>query len=374
MNQIVLLLLVAVSAQPLSWAADAAGTPAHETTLSGTWRGFLSQGTNTWHFSVTLKGKGKSYTGVALGWRNLPEQIALAGRNGPAPKEHPLACLYTESVKVVDDGKEILLDSAGLRTLIGGSGNLGPDRFRLTQSEPGVLVGKPLKADGSPSVGRVLLCTQARWDKPSLDMPKAGTTSEITCVGGDYHYRLQVPKSFDPAKPPPLLVHVSAGGNARPYMPELVEEFGWINIGLTESKNGPWDPITENRDAVLLDLRQRLRIDWSKVMFGGGSGGARASAMAQLMHPDICAGLLLAIAGYDQATPPPKRVPIFFITGDQDFNLKEVLACYQASQQLGRATALIKHSGGHEYGGDENREKALRWLHEQLGKAQSAKK
>lgn len=362
----VFLVYSSLSASPLRAGEAAAERPAEG--FAGTWRGLLSQGQTTWHIAMTLRGKGKTCTGQLLGWRNLPEAVALQGRPGAPPKDHPLALLYTEAVKVGQNGENVLLDSANLRTLMGGSPGLGPDRFNLTEVAPGVLAGVPLDREGKPGVGRVLLCTQARWDRPTLPAPTPGERSEIACLGGKYHYRVYVPKSYDPGKPAPLLVHSSAGGNSRPWSPELAEEFGWISIGLTESKNGPWDPITENRDAALFDLRQRLNIDWRKVVFGGGSGAARASALAQIMHPDICAGLLLSIAGYDPMNPPPRRVPIFFITGDKDFNLEEVLNCHRQSKQIGRATELIRHPGGHDHGGDENIEKALRWLHGRFDK------
>jgi predicted esterase len=138
-------------------------------------------------------------------------------------------------------------------------------------------------------------------------------------------------------------------------------------VGLTESKNGSWDPIGQNRDAALMDLRQRLAIDWRRVVFGGDSGGARASARSQVMYPDLCAGLLMSIAGYEQGLPPEKRIPVFFITGDTDFNLQEILSCFDHSKKMGRETELIRHKGGHTNGGKENIETALRWLHEHLG-------
>jgi len=349
------------------WTGEAVADQAGEG-LAGTWRGFVSKGDTTWHIAMTLRGKGKSCTGQLIGWRNLPEAVALKGGPGAPPKDYPSAIQYSEDVKVVQDGDSVLLDSANVRSMINGNRDLGVDRFRLSYVAPGVLAGIPLTPDGKPSIGRVLLCTQARWDRPTLPSPTPGERSEIACFGGDYHYRVYVPKTYDPAKPAPLLVHSSAGGNSRPWAPELAEEFGWISVGLTESKNGPWDPITENRDAALFDLRQRLNIDWRKVVFGGASGAARASAMAQHNHPDIYAGLLLSVAGYKHMPPPPKQVPIFFITGDKDFNLEEVLSCHRESMKIGRATELIRHKGGHDHGGDENIEKALRWLHGKFGK------
>ena len=355
------LLCSSLFASPL-WAGEA-GAERPSEGLAGTWRGFLSQGNTTLHLAIALRGKGKTCTGQLLAWSNLPEAVALQGRPGAPPKDHPLALSYSMEVKVVQNGEGVLLESANLRSLIGASPGPARGRISLTEAAPGVLTGVTLGPDGKPSMGRVLLCTQARWDRPTLPAPTPGERSEIACLGGDYHYRVYVPKSYDPAKPAPLLVHSSAGGNSRPWAPELADELGWISIGLTESKNGPWGPITENRDAALFDLRQRLNIDWRKVVFGGASGAARASSRAQLMHPDICAGLLLSVAGYDPMNPPPKQIPIFFITGDKDFNLDDVLICHRQSKQIGRATELIRHPGGHDHGGDENIEKALRWLH-----------
>lgn len=334
--------------------------------LVGSWRGMLTQGNQSWQFSIVIRGKGKVLSGTALGWRGLPEDLALAGRPGPRPKEYPEASSYGETLRVGRDGDKILLQGSDLKKLVQGDGNLIPDTFVMTEAEPGLLSGHCLDKDGKKSDSQVLLCSVARWEKPSLEAPPAGTTTAITCVGTAYHYRVYVPKAYDAAKPMPLVLHSSPGGNAGPLSTKLAEEYGWIMIGLTEAKNGPWDPICQNRDAALIDLRQRLAVDWRRVIFAGDSGGARASAHSQLMYPDLCAGLLMSIAGYVQGAPPEKRVPVFFITGDSDFNLSEVVACHQQSQQMGRETDLIRHKGGHENGGQQNIEAALVWLHDHL--------
>lgn len=331
--------------------------------LIGSWRGILSQGNQAWQFSIVVRGKGKALTGTAIGWRGLPEDIALSGKPGPRPKEYPEACSYGETLRIGREGGKVLLQGTELKKLVQGDGDLIPDTFVMTEVEPGLLSGHALDKDGKKFESQVLLCTAARWEKPTLVAPPAGTTTTITCLGTEYHYRVYVPKAYDPAKPMPLVLQSSPGGNAGPFSTKLAEEFGWIMVGLTEAKNGSWDPIGQNRDAALLDLRHRLAIDWRRVIFGGDSGGARASARSQLMYPDLCAGLLMSIAGYAQGAPPEKRVPVFFITGDTDFNLSEILSCHQQSLQMGRETELLRHKGGHENGGQENIDTALRWLH-----------
>jgi poly(3-hydroxybutyrate) depolymerase len=336
--------------------------------LVGTWRGYLSQDNQVWQYMIVIRGKGPSFSGSALGWRGLPEDLGMSGRAGPQPKEYPAGCSYGQTLRIERDGTKVLLQGADLKKLIQGAGDLRPDAFELTEVEPGLLVGQLARTkDGKSIPSQVLLCSTARWEKPSLPPPPVGATTAITCVGTSYHYRVYVPKAYDPAKPMPLVMHFSPGGNAAPLSTQLAEEFGWIMVGLTEAKNGPWDPIGQNRDAALMDLRQRLAVDWRRVVFAGDSGGARASARSQVMFPDLCAGLLMSIAGYEQGEPPEKRVPVFFITGDTDFNLQEILACHEHSKGMGRDTELLRHNGGHTNGGPKNIEAALRWLHDHLG-------
>ncbi len=336
--------------------------------LVGSWRGFLSQDDKAWQFMIVIRaGKGATMSGSALGWLGLPEEVALAARPGPPIKEYPVGYSYGETLRIERVGDKILMVGSDLKKLVQGGSDLSADAFELTESEPGFLSGTlARKKDGKEIPSQVLLCSSARWEKPSLAAPPLGTTTAITCIGTSYHYRVYVPKTYDPAKPMPLVLHSSPGGNAGPLSTQLAEEFGWIMVGLTEAKNGPWDPIGQNRDAALMDLRHRLAIDWRRVVFAGDSGGARASARAQQLYPELCAGLLMSIAGYAQGAPPEKRVPVFFITGDTDFNLSEVLACHEQSKAMGRETMMIRHGGGHDNGGPKNIEAALRWLHDHL--------
>jgi len=156
------------------------------------------------------------------------------------------------------------------------------------------------------------------------------------------------------------------GGNARPLLPKMADEVGWIMVGLTESKNGEWEPVLLNRDAALFDIRRRFNIDWQHVYFSGFSGGARAASTTACTYPTLTKGLICIGAAYGDGTPPVS-IPIFFIAGETDMNHGEVVGEHKQAAAKKRKTEMIIHPGGHEWGRAEDHEAAIRWLVKETG-------
>jgi len=354
----ILLVLVAVCAL----AAEGAKP---KDPLIGNWRGVLASDYFTYQFTLTVKANGKLFTGTLLNWRNVPEDLALRAAKGqPPPPGHGYdkPCIYSEQVRMARKDGRVLIEGHSPQKLLGGINVV--DRFSLAETEPGLLCGNYADKDGNLGSAMVLMCPESAWTTPCLPPPPAGKTTGINCVGTSFHYQVYVPKGYDPAKPAPLVVHSNPGGNAKPLSTKLADEFGWIMIGLTEARNGPYQVIVHNRAAALFDLRLRLAIDWRQVFFAGDSGGARSSSLSAMTYPDLCAGLLLSIGAYPEQAAPHPRIPIFFITGDKDPNLGEVEGAYRDAKAARRPTELLRHKGGHENGGQANIEQALRWLHD----------
>jgi dienelactone hydrolase len=246
------------------------------------------------------------------------------------------------------------------------------DAFTAKLVAGGFLVANPAPDRRSGGVVRL-------WREGALDTPlplalEKGKTHALECLdGGGYHYSCLLPSTYDPAKPTPVLVNFDPGGNARPLRPELADELGWIQVGLTESRNGPTWVTHENRDAAIFDLRRRFNVDPRRIYCSGFSGGARAASLTALFCPGMAAGLVLVGAAHTRY-PPQKEIPIVYLVGESDMNRKEVEAAFAEDKKTGRASQLLLHPGGHEWGRKEDHEKALRWLAKETSAPGAAEK
>ncbi len=335
--------------------------------ISGTWIIWESAGSCLLRTKVTWKGM-KSASGVGLQWANLPDTLADQIAHGKAPKtatyDRARVAGQVLEVKALEGGK-VLVSGRGVQGIQGEK--TAPVAWELKLITDGLLVGSGAKGlDSNANVASQVLACREDAFVPQGAPPGPGTTTEIACLDGavPYHYQLRLPKGYDAAKPAPLLVVFNPGGNAKPMQPKLLDELGWVCAALTESKNGPWDPITQNRDAALFDLHRRVAIDWTKVRFAGVSGGARASILSACHHADSVAGVFAIVAGTCPPWHPARDVPIFYITGKTDMNRQEIQDAHAADVKDGRPTDLILHDGGHNVGGGDNEIRGLRWLAE----------
>jgi predicted esterase len=201
--------------------------------------------------------------------------------------------------------------------------------------------------------------------------PPKGQTVKLACDDGRYHYTLYVSKSYDPAKPAPLLINDNPGKNAQPLSPAMAEELGWVMAGLTEAGNdASWDVCFANSVSTLFDLRRKLNIDPGRVYFSGFSGGARRASYRAVVHVNHCAGLFCIGAGYmggyaPKPYAPPTWMPVFFVVGATDMNNGEVeKGLFPREKQRLQHTQLIVHPGGHSWGRAEDHVAGLKWLNE----------
>ncbi len=331
--------------------------------LSGTWHGLVSGGFGMCQQYIRVQRGGAGYVGQGMVWFALSEEQAQALVRGQKPVGAPtqaMCAMQQFAIKV--DGENVTFQGVNVQSVLNGA-KYRPDTFSGKLIPPGIVAGDAV--NNGKTVGIFRLAKEDVFAKPlPLDLEK-GKTHALSCIdGGAYHYTCYIPGGYDPTKPTPVLVNSNPGGNGKPLSTKLAEEFGWIMIGLTESKNGPWGPVFENRDAALFDLRRRFNIDMKHVYFSGLSGGARASSEAGVAYNGNCAGLILIGATYGDKTPP-KDEAIFYITGETDMNRNEVTAAHEAAKKSGRKCNFILHPGGHTWGRVEDQEAAIRWLQQE---------
>jgi len=143
----------------------------------------------------------------------------------------------------------------------------------------------------------------------------------------EYHYIAYLPAGYkaNDKREYPVLWLTSPGGGANPvtYKNFLARE-QMIGIGLTESKNGPWDPIIENNAAANADVMKRFRMANGFRISTGFSGGARAASLFAL--DKAYGGVLLQGAGLSGLGSFTKENPTCYfygLFGIGDGNTKE---------------------------------------------------
>jgi len=299
---------------------------------------------------MRVRKSGGAYTARGLTWFGMTGKQAMAASGGKAVRGVE-ALLQRFDVRLKDG--TLVFASQGAQGVYGQRKRFKGDTLGGRLAPPGIVAGDNGKQGDDLVIVRL-------WKDGALDTPlpldlAKGKTHHLACLETDqFHYTCYIPEQYDPATATPVLMNFSPGGNAKPLSTTMADELGWIMVGLTESKNGPVQPSTANRDAVLFDLRRRFRVHPRRLYFSGFSGGARMASWSAIAYP--CIG-----AGYLQGSPP-RGVPVFFIVGKTDMNRAEVTRLQPAEAAKGRKTKLIVHPGGHSWGRKEDHELAVRWL------------
>ena len=188
---------------------------------------------------------------------------------------------------------------------------------------------------------------------------------------GVYHYRAFVPGGYStsPDKKYPCLFICSPTGNApMDNVKRFSAEKQWIVIMLVESKNGPSQPSYANFLAAHDDAAKRFRIDESRKMATGFSGGARVASQCIGMRPGFT-GVVLQGAGFSQQKNAAYNVEgmnknrgmaVYGLFGQNDENKREA---EKLERQLkGHKFKSETFPGGHEWAPAEYMSNAIEWV------------
>ena len=361
-------LLSILALSPLARGGEAEAAKLEEL-VPGAWYGYHATGGGVYRHYFQIRkwqkqGDKQIFMGAGIVWFALPDEVAIGCTKGRQIRGNwmPKSCLYAQNFVVTLEGSKLTLKGQNARRVFRG-GKYVPDTFVAELKPPGLLVGE--KETEHVGHETFLFIREELLKKPlPLDLEKGKVLRNLTpLAGGKYHYSLYIPKSYDPAKPAPLLLNCSPGGGAPPLSPRMAEKHGWIMAGLSESRNGPLQPSVENIAATLFDLRRRFNLDTGRSYFSGFSGGARLASWCAYTFPGAARGLICMGAGYYPGNRGrlPEKCAVFFIVGKTDSNHKEVTGLFPREKTRRKAEMII-HPGGHSWGRKEDQEKAIEWL------------
>ncbi len=163
----------------------------------------------------------------------------------------------------------------------------------------------------------------------------------------DEQFLCRLPSSYDPARPPGLLVWVDPSDLGDPpfALHAACDELNLAIVGVRDASN---DRLVVDRMQLALDsvatICDRFPIDESRIYLTGMSGGGRVSSMLWSAFPDIFAGAvpIVGLNHYRQVTIAGKRLAAGFgrprgnqarllktrrlavMTGPLDFNYEEM--------------------------------------------------
>lgn len=120
---------------------------------------------------------------------------------------------------------------------------------------------------------------------------------------------------------------------------------------------------------ALKQLQRTTSLDRSRLYVGGMSGGGRIASQALTRFPGFFSGAL-CIVGADYVAPEPQLLEemsakrVVFVTGDGDFNRREIRSVYRRFLDAGvtRSHLLDLEDFGHEYPDAEQLDQALELL------------
>lgn len=197
-----------------------------------------------------------------------------------------------------------------------------------------------------------------------------GTTNWVPAEGTTgASYLLYVPRNYNPASPPPLVLYFDPGGHSAYGMEKLqpsCEAPGWILACANDLANTAIPRQSIVLREILDDVRQRIAHDRRRFYLAGLSGGAwRANSVAREYWGEA-AGLLLFgcwIGDYDDYTVFPDRLAVARVNGLSD---SAAIAREPQDRIYYEQTATrvqdFPFSGGHEIGPPSAVSQAMAWL------------
>lgn len=213
---------------------------------------------------------------------------------------------------------------------------------------------------------------QAQESERAAQKKNAGKTVSMKSEGKEaVGYHVYYPTSFDPAKPPAMIILFSPGGGGKGILGPVkaaCEELGWIGVGCDDFKNGVDDSVLDPKwEELLPDIEKSVLHDPDLLYLGGLSGGALRSYDYAELTSRPWKGVL-AFGGWlgrKQALGTPAKMAVARVNGDMDKNANGWIEAEDPIFKRAKAEVKdFKFPGGHVIAPPEVILDAMRWLKE----------
>jgi len=172
----------------------------------------------------------------------------------------------------------------------------------------------------------------------------AAAVSDLFPPDEDLSWQLYVPESYDPERPPGMLVFVNRGtwGSGKKVYNAVLEERNLIWIGLIDA--GDASPLNERMikaELAPLALAREYALDASRIYIAGFSGGAHVATIVSVARPELFKGGLFMGGAVPWGEQEPPKMDLVrqnryvFVVGSNDVALKTVQRTAQAFQKAG---------------------------------------
>jgi hypothetical protein len=216
--------------------------------------------------------------------------------------------------------------------------------------------------------------TKLSFPKGQL-IQKVGSRSDPT-----QSFILYIPKSYDPARPAPVLYLLDARGRARipaELFQPAAEKYGYLLFSSYDSaSDGPIEPNLKAMQAMWNDSHTWFKVDDKRIYAAGFSGTVRSSILMASSVPGSITGIIGAAAGFPQEVPPRKDTGFLFYGtgGDLDFNYWEMIELDEKLAALNLPHRIELFSGPHGWMPPELATAGVEWMEVQAMKAGSRPK
>jgi len=200
----------------------------------------------------------------------------------------------------------------------------------------------------------------------------AGKTVSLKSEGKEaVSYHIYYPTSFDPAKPPAMIIVFSPGGDGRGMLGSVkaaCEELGWIGVGCDQFKNGVDDSLLDPKwDEVLPAIEKTVPHNPDLLYLGGMSGGALRSYdyAEKTLRPWKGVLAFGGWLGNKEGLGSPDKMAVARVNGDNDKNANAWID--NEDPIFKRAKANVRNftfPGGHVVAPPQVILEAMRWLKE----------
>lgn len=178
--------------------------------------------------------------------------------------------------------------------------------------------------------------------------------------GGDIHYNVYVPESYDGKTP--FALYFTLPGYEGLYFQGVAENlksevFGFEaqkyneNMIVVAPQLSDWEETSANQTIALIEyLLENYSIDTNQVYASGYSGGGETMSLGLSKRPDLFTAYLQVSSKWDgeYETVAKERVPIYFVIGENDeyYGSLPTKTAYDTLYSLYEKQGMINEHGG----------------------------